>query len=238
MREMIYLSERKLNQFLPNGKPKRYRFRRELQVGFQTPLGSVNVGRIPPFADDTLPERLQRVVEHLAPNSRWFQSTEVVTGQWISFYARMKYTVFGNTPSTAMAVFIDEDRAQTRLLLHGSPQHLLIGPAATPNRQDQWWNASDGSPVFDGMPELVPMLFELGETSADLRREGLRRDSLNQELQALVRLLDHELRAPAEWMAGYARVTAQDPAVDRARRWTVVATPLFVERVPPPDESG
>jgi hypothetical protein len=101
-----------------------------LRAEVKAPVGSVSVE--PVSSDD--PEahlvHLQRVVAHVERSAQWFEAEELTPGEWIYFEDRLNYSVFGWSDESAVLLFFNVNREvneQTRLLLHGSPEHLLSG---------------------------------------------------------------------------------------------------------------
>ncbi len=232
MREFVYISDRKVGQFLPDPRGKREWFRRHIKMGIQTPLGSLSA---------ELPERtsqldrevqLRRIIDHVEVEAQWYESRSVVTGQWIFFDALMRYGVVAGSDASSVVVFIDANRRDVRLLLHGSSEHLA-GPLANVP-EPGWRSPSEGSLFLEMIPGVMERNNPLDvEESTEPGRIELS-SGYGGVIKSMVDMLDDLLVAPPSWLAGYARVTAQDPLVQTAGSWTVLASPLFVERVPPP----
>lgn len=94
MRELIYVSRRKLSQFQADAKPKRRRVR---DFGVTAPLGmgGIQLG----LADQTPPDSpsLGEVVQHLEHSGdplRAIDDPAVKAGDWVRFAAMMTYHVF------------------------------------------------------------------------------------------------------------------------------------------------
>ncbi|MFJ4672711.1 SAVMC3_10250 family protein [Kitasatospora purpeofusca] len=140
MRELIYLSERKLNQFVDDGRDGRKR--RVNQIGATAPmgLGGLQVGLSESKPSDH--PRLAEVIRHLEktnPALKSFTDDDLRPGQWVRFTADMNYQIFhdpegrrGPAISGPPALLFwdpqppDSDGVwPTRLLLHGSPEHLV-----------------------------------------------------------------------------------------------------------------
>jgi uncharacterized protein DUF7019 len=211
VRELVYLSERKLRQFQA---PRRRRFSiREIGVP-----NIVQVG-----VDQQTISHLDAVVDHLQGMARWYEE-KVQVGQWVHFEARLAQQVVVSQESGLRVLLFAEPPGHAgtrRLVLHGAPDHLL-DHATEPNPAD--WDdphGSSGAVVRPLMRHLATALD--GKTSrADYR----------DDLVDLTRFLDRELDPhTAAWLGGYARVT-----VNTADLPLVVASPLFVEYVSPPDQ--
>lgn len=230
MRELIYLSDRKLNQFVDDGKGGR---RRLTQIGATAPmgLGGLQVG----LSEQTSGEhpRLVEVVRHLEKTAapRPFTDEDVRPGEWVRFRADMIYRIFhdpeefrglgSGTPGPPALLFWDpqppDGEWPTRLLLHGSPEHLVGTRAGeTPSAPSHHTDAMS-SPMG-----LVDFLI------------GLSQQSFSQTLSFTLSDLDR--RFPIEVAArvtGFARVTAnvkvEGPFGIGTGPRVVVASPLFVE---------
>ncbi|MEU2135249.1 SAVMC3_10250 family protein [Streptomyces sp. NPDC018352] len=244
MRELIYLSERKLAQFREDGSPRRRRWGRRLsELGATAPLG---LGELQ-FALTDAPqghpnlERVLRHLESLTPKPAEYFVASPDAGQWVKFKTRMNYQLVRPTtddwgdngepiehPTGPAAVVFWEPHsryepwsgAKPRLVLHGSPEHLLGLAAPTPEPTDL--SVSRSYP-----PGFVDLLY------GNRPRNG---EDPGAALGVLLHQLDHERLPPhaAGLFAGYARVTfgLQVPfsvggrsAMVRA----VVASPLYVE---------
>ncbi|GAA1904945.1 hypothetical protein GCM10009837_30610 [Streptomyces durmitorensis] len=134
MRELIYLSDSKLQQFMP--KPRRWRGPESAKI--VTPLGELNLS---PRTTDPIEARakhFERVVEHIELNARWFQTARHQAGQWIWFEAPLNYV---NIPAEGKGalLFVDPEGAYEqgyprsspcRLLLHGSITNLIAAQSA------------------------------------------------------------------------------------------------------------
>ena len=113
MRELIYLSEAKLRAFRPE-RGRRFRVR-EIGVPGIGPVG------VDPPADSHRDD----VVDLLAGIARWYTEDGLATGDWVQFETSLGYTIF--EPLLLFA----EPPGDRRLVLHGSPRHLLGGVPVT-----------------------------------------------------------------------------------------------------------
>lgn len=212
MRELVYLSERKLRQFQA---PPRKRFSiREISI---PGIGQVGV-------DQQSGSHLEAVIAHLEGMARWYEE-RVPVGGWVHFEARLGHRVVSNGSGLRVLLFAEPagHAGTRRLVLHGAPDHLLDYVAPPPDAE--WGDAPDpGS--FGGT--VRPLMRHLA-TSVDGRT--ISGDYLD-DLPSLTDFLDRELDPhTTAWMAGYARVT-----VNTASLPLVIASPLFVEYVSPPDQ--
>jgi hypothetical protein len=188
MRELVYLSERKLSEFRPESR-RGFRVRELGVPGF----GQVGI-------EQQGDSHLDDVIDHLGGIARWFEEDGLSPGEWVQFEATMSYLVLEPPRASAVLLFADEPGGR-RLLLHGSPDHLVGTPPGT----------RLPAPSVSLGPVLSRTL------AAYVDNPGAR--------PLLGRLLDHvadpydpELAAR---MTGFARVTAVGDG-------GVVASPLFV----------
>ncbi|MFP3986038.1 SAVMC3_10250 family protein [Streptomyces sp. E11-3] len=238
MRELIYLSDRKLSQFVDTGGNGRKR--RVNQLGATAPMGlggfQVGLSESTPVEHPRLAEVIRHLEKTAAPQS--FTDEDLRPGQWVRFSADMIYQIFrdpegiarrssADHPGPPALLFWDpqppdgDDVWPTRLLLHGSPEHLVGTRADETPTVASCHTAAMSSPI--GLVDFLT---------------GLTQRSFSQTLWFTLRDLDG--RYPAEIAArvtGYARVTANvrvdhtpfyaDSGREASR--VVVASPLFVE---------
>jgi hypothetical protein len=191
MRELIYLSDRKLSQF-----------RQERRHGFRVrEIGVPGVGQVgvEPNADSHLDD----VIDYLSGTARWYQDEGLAFGDWIQFEATLSYTVFAGEDFQP-ALFFVEAEGPGRLILHGSPQHL-VGSTSPPVTELPWLNVS----ARLGLEALLTVL--TGEPRRDVQFRRL--------FARFGDPFDPDAAAP---MTGFARITYGD------RHGAVVASPLFV----------
>jgi hypothetical protein len=118
MRELIYLSERKLSEF-----------RQERRRGFRVrELGVPGFGQV--GIEQQGDSHLDDVIDHLGGIARWFEEDGLTPGEWAQFEATMSYLVL-EPPSTAAVLLFADEPGGRRLLLHGSPDHLIGTPPGT-----------------------------------------------------------------------------------------------------------
>jgi uncharacterized protein DUF7019 len=234
MRELVYVSEAKLQQLVPELPAGAGRLR-DVEAELKLPLGSFKVGK---SAQESMPG-LATAVSTLEASSRapvWFAAPQVRPGMWVHFEAPLSYS----TISRGVA-FLDVDKPSReypsggalRLFLHGSSFHLIgprgvvVDPSELRISRSAWYQ------FFRGLEEAS----RLGDESEHLADAGDPAEStsryvrgVERQVQRLTQLLQPELTAA--WMAGYARVTAVVPTPSGA---VLAASPLYVEHVDPPD---
>ena len=187
MRELVYLSDRKLSEF-----------RQERRRGFRVrEIGVPGVGQV--GIEQPADPHLDDVIAHLGGIARWYQEDGLAPGEWVHFETMMSYLVLEGASSVLL--FADEP-GRRRLVLHGSPWHL-IGVPAPPTTQ------------LTVSVSLGPVL---RRTLAAYVGDPGGRPLLGRLLDHVEDPFDAELATP---MTGYARVTAVGEG-------GVVASPLFV----------
>lgn len=133
MREFVYLSDGKLNEFQP--EPRRPLPVIKLHAGGS--LAGLNVES--PVSDGARERRrhLKRVEKEIALHASWYTEPTVGPGRWVRFEAPLTWaTLRGRYQDLVLFVDPAPDSAQPvtaarrRLLLHGSARHLLGRPPA------------------------------------------------------------------------------------------------------------
>ncbi|MCX4489870.1 SAVMC3_10250 family protein [Streptomyces anulatus] len=242
MRELIYLSERKLAQFHETGSPRRRWRRRVSELGATAPLGLGELQFTLTDAPQGRPnlERVLRHIESLTPKPAEYSEVSPDAGRWVKFKTRMNYQLVRPTTDgwndngelvehpvgPAAVVFWEPDSrldpsasAKPQLVLHGSPEHLLGLAGTAPDPEGL--SVSRTYP-----PGFMDLLY------GDRPRNG---ENPGTALSHLLRQLDGRFPPHAAGLfAGYARVTfglempfsiGGRSAVSRV----VVASPLYVE---------
>ena len=246
MRELVYLSEAKLKQFVA-GRPRRLHGRAQVEGELTVPgIGGLRASSAAPDQNAGAVAELKKVISALEKSdraARWFADSRVQPGQWVHFDLPLCYTTIADRGARAV-VFLGSDEpadgsstvAATRLLLHGSAEHLLDGQDGDAANRDGW-----RSPVrYTQVRQFIHLLYRLNRhsTSSDSEPDADELDLrsgrfLEGDVHEVFELLEDALapRLTAAWMAGYARVTA----VLREEGFvTVLATPLYVEYAPQP----
>ncbi|TDV44925.1 SAVMC3_10250 family protein [Actinophytocola oryzae] len=210
MRELVYLSERKLRQFRA---PRKRRFSiRE--------IGIPGVGQV--GIEPQAVSHLDAVVEHLDGMARWYEE-KVPVGGWVHFEARLGQCMVDSGESGLRVVLFAEPPGHAgppRLVLHGAPDHLL-------GRVTEPAGGRDHVPASESWM-VRPLIWHLATELDGKTSHG----DYHSDLPVLNEFLDQHVDPhTAAWMAGYARVT-----VDTGDLPLVVASPLFVEYVSAPDQ--
>jgi Family of unknown function (DUF7019) len=239
MRELIYLSDRKLQQFLPDPIPKWRRLGR-LKAEVKAPIGSISVEAS--ASDDRASKvtQFQKVVRQVEQTAQWFTADGVRAGDWIFFEERINYWVIQLSKESAIVLFLNlghGETRRTRLLLHGSPQHLLSGMQI----QNELRLRSFGQSPSDGpwFKDMLPVLRKVmrGLDGASKKQEPRESRNIGWDMEDIVLALD-ESNSPATamWLAGYGRVTAriESSSMKDVNATLVAASPLYVESLMPP----
>ncbi|MFJ3221236.1 SAVMC3_10250 family protein [Kitasatospora sp. NPDC086801] len=235
MREAVYLSAGKLEQFLPG--PRRLARTGAFQV--TTPFGGVNLDAPAATGDPGRRRHLEQVLKQLRKTARPFPAPDLHAGQWIRFEIslncvtlRDEYRDLVLFADPAPRENPDHERAPGgRLLMHGSVRHLL-------GREPEIVNGPELS-GFDGGNSIgSTFLTKAGEVVAALATDHdplapPPNEPTNLPAAGVRRLLGAldsgssglDLSVP---MTGFARVTVNLPATSNGPR-CLVATPLIVE---------
>jgi hypothetical protein len=243
VREFIYLSDRKLRQFLPDPIPK-WRRLGKLRARVNAPIGSISVESFRPDAQSAKATHLEKVVHQVEQTAQWFTADDVRPGEWIFFEERFNYWVFQPSHGSAIVLFLnlgDGESRLVRLLLHGSPEHLLGGTPV----QDRLRFAAAGPSPSDGswLRDMLPVLRKvIRGLDSDPKKPGFdEARSLGWDMEDIVHALDQSNSpATAMWLAGYGRVTARvkSSSTKNSGVTFVTASPLYVELLMPPDDEN
>jgi hypothetical protein len=126
MRELVYLSHNKLNQFLA---PLRSSWP-QARMRLKAPLVELDL-EPRPAGEDAEVQRLEKVVAHIRRQATWYSAIPNASGQWVTFVAPMSYVTLWDD----IVFFLDEParqpegpgRSGIRLLLHGNAGNLVAG---------------------------------------------------------------------------------------------------------------
>jgi hypothetical protein len=227
MRELIYLSERKLQQFQDDSS-RGSMLRRIQQFGAKGPagLGELSVSLSPDTAKKhaTLTQAINHI-DYCDRPARWYEDDGLQPGDWLHFEARLSYSVVTIAGTEGPLLFREPQSADRRvgLLLHGSEQHLVC--AAPPEVGHDLW--------YSWAYPFQRFMRSIKEDEEGVETRGLGR-SLSLPLRRLAIQGGEEF---ASRMAGYARISAII-YVERGQSATqscVIASPLYVEYTSPPD---
>jgi hypothetical protein len=258
VRELVYLSNRKLEQFMLS-RPRRWWQRAGVEGEVRLPgLGGVKVTRPNEPAERARPE-LDRVIDALERSeraARWFTEDDLRPGQWVHFEARLNHSVMDEENFRSAVLFLQPGWTTSptgrnlQLLLHGSAEHLAGAPPRPVQMSLEVYQGrhSDHSFFHDvhasnelrrSVRDVAGELDSLhhdpqpGEAGETIESD----DWFAQTVTTIVRRLEDRLSpATAAWMAGYARITATVRRPDVAPpQYVVVGTPLYVEYIEAPD---
>jgi hypothetical protein len=129
MRELIYLSDPKLRQFVDMRPPNGWRsILKRLSGSIKIPLIEGNL-EVTFGTPSVLPSRFESVYENILNSARWYEDVSVESGNWVLFEAKLRY-VTGQPDKTTnpVVVFFECVRPGThigrKLILHGSARNL------------------------------------------------------------------------------------------------------------------
>ncbi|WP_344524157.1 SAVMC3_10250 family protein [Streptomyces albiaxialis] len=238
MREIVYLSESKLRQFVP--VPRRIPRMAALRV--TTPFGGVDMDAPVKDGEKDQLRHLHKVCEQVQLAADWYAAPDLRPGQWVQFEVPLRCVTLSDAHQD-LVLFVDRARGRDggrpsaqdcRLLMHGSVRHL------------RGWTPI---PVDGPEPEGANSLSSLGTAFATRAGQVVEtltrnRDRLSTEqaarqvamrlpdrgVQDLLHALDDEDGSfnMSALMTGYARVSGILPHTDATSR-CVVASPLVVE---------
>lgn len=240
IRELIYLSQAKLDQFQRDASTGRKR-QRVKSVGATAPMNmgglQVTLADQGAAAQPTLAEIIAHIDGDKHP-ARWWNDPDVRPGEWVRFDTELSFVAWSE-PSDwpdqeeqrpekrvsmppPMVVFWDKAPkrgvVRNRLLLHGSPEHLAGVRPLT------FAVLTDIRPVSSFPAEMAAVATQLAS------------GSLNRGMSSIVSKLDDYPWDISTRMAGYARISFNAAA----QGWNgdtqeiedyriIVASPLFVE---------
>jgi hypothetical protein len=231
MRELIYLSEHKLQQFMTD-KSSSWRTKVRMEGDIKFPgIGGVKVGPADAIQGKRTDSDLGKVIAEIESSSRaagWFADRESRPGQWVYFEAPLSFTAIGH-----LVIFLDLGKptdsyptgGSVRLVLHGSVIHL-VGSTSV----------GEIPPTAFGLSRFYRMMRELDPYLAaeEAKLDGStapagENKSPSSIISKVIDMIDQSIypEHTAAWMAGYARITAKLPTTSDAD--VVVATPLYVE---------
>ncbi|WP_225813636.1 SAVMC3_10250 family protein [Streptomyces spinosus] len=236
MREIVYLSESKLRQFMP--EPRRAPRTAALRV--TTPFGGIDMDA--PTTDEEQSRHRRQVYRHVELVADWYERPGLRPGQWVQYEVPLRCVTLSGAHED-LVLFVDPapggdlnpaSGQSCRLLMHGSVRHLrgwnpmsVDGPvlevANSASSLGHAFVTRAGQVVEALTRHRDPMAADqaASRTAPDLHRRGV---------QELLHALDNEDLSldTSALMTGYARVTGVLPG-SSANRPCVVASPLIVE---------
>ncbi|MFD7528559.1 SAVMC3_10250 family protein [Streptomyces sp. NPDC059849] len=246
MREIVYLSEGKLNQFMP--EPRRALPAVKLHAGVS--LAGINVENPAPDSTRDLRRHLKQVEKQVARHTLQYTEPELTPGRWVRFSAPLNWVTLRGRYQD-LVLFVDPAPESThpsaagttrRLLLHGSARHLRGRPPIQVDGPELSVLTSGGcsagmtfvtnaghvvSALAHALDPLEPESGADGENSSEptdpRHRAGIR------DLLAALDAESTEVSTSA-MMTGYARVSALLPETTTEAS-CLVASPLIVEYV-------
>ncbi|WP_370415358.1 SAVMC3_10250 family protein [Streptomyces fradiae] len=238
MREIVYLSESKLRQFVP--EPRRVPRTGALRV--TTPLGGFDMDAPATDLEQGQLRHLRDVSRHVELHAGWYAEPGVRPGQWVQFEAPLRCVTLGAAHKD-LVLFVDaagqgetdrEAGEDCRLLMHGSVRHLrgwtpmsVNGPALEVEDSASSLGTAFVTRAGHVVEALTrhrdPLSVEQDPSPAGVRLHG-------RGVQELLDALDDDGDGidMSAMMTGYARVTGLLPGT-RAGSRCVVASPLLVE---------
>ncbi|OIK01581.1 SAVMC3_10250 family protein [Streptomyces colonosanans] len=238
MREIVYLSESKLRQFVPEPR----RVPRAGALRLTSPFGGIDVDAPAADTEQGQLRHLREVCKHVELVADWYAVSDLRPGQWVLFEAPLRCVTLSGAHQD-LALFVDPAGGTgtgpvadggCRLLMHGSVRHLrgwspmsVDGPAL--EMEDS--ASSLGTAFVTRAGQVVealarhrdPLPVEQAPSRTAVRLHG-------RGVQELLNALDDEDDSidTAAMMTGYARVTGLLPSTPATPR-CVVASPLVVE---------
>ncbi|MFD1829317.1 SAVMC3_10250 family protein [Streptomyces desertarenae] len=238
VRELVYLSDNKLKQFVP-GRRRWGRTGRRLnrfRLDANTPVGGggieFDLGGEPAPAAAAVRD-LDAVVGYIEEHALWYQDPDARAGRWVYFEAPLHFFRVGSRdPGIGTVLFLDSPVSDgyapgpCRLLLHGNDRHLL---APLPSTGLTLKDVAGSAFTAPGVRRTAGV----GQPPAADRIDAAPEPMLPPApapppfvVSKVIERADFLPPAGAAWMRGYARVTT----LLEARGATVtVATPLYVE---------
>lgn len=228
MREVVYLSTGKLNEFVP--EPRRALPAVKLHAGGS--FAGVDLASPAPDSVREMRRHLARVEKRMGRDTPWYTEPGLAPGRWVRFEAALDWVTLRGSGQD-LVLFVDPVDSsgsgfQRRLLLHGSARHLRGGPPVQvdgPALTGLEGGHSAGTVFVTQAGHVVSALTPDSPeaTSGPLSRTGVR---------DLLAALDAQRPtvSTAARVTGLARVSALLPAAG-GDGGCLVASPLIVEYV-------
>jgi hypothetical protein len=230
VRELVYLSESKMEQFIPDlsslwPKPR---------ITIKTPFAGLDLDMSSTRKKSQL-KHLKLIVKQIERSARWFGDQYLCAGEWAAFEAPLNYLTMKCGESVQVLFFVDPARpvdnyasGGTRLLLHGSPGNLIdshtIGLTAPQpdGEQSTLRFSSDPAAYGSSHPKTLGYVANnVGALMGSFSRISATATSPHQrDCEAVVHWLPKATAQilsaidgqvypeTAAWMKGYARITA------------------------------
>lgn len=255
----MYLSDRLLRQFAPTHESWWNRIRLKKLTG-SVGASSTSIGFESERPTENLPiSDLARVVNHIQESALWYSDDGVYPGGWIFFDAPMSRWVLGGPSTVGATIFFDvvpmgqQAFGRRRIFLQAATENLVgrpnsQAPPLQPDIQPGGGTLSIHAAIAEssdmemwGSGQLMAIGLELDDlmsVQAGFNQALDRRNNRTAATSAIDWLINEVADDPysvrqAGWMAGCARTLAVH-YLPRSQCEVVVATPLYLERVPPP----
>lgn len=237
MREIVYLSESKLRQFVP--EPRRVPRAGALRV--TSPFGGIDMDAPAPDSEQGQLRHLRDVCKYVGLVADWYAVPDLRPGQWVQFEAPLRCVTLSGAHRD-LVLFVDSASGRgtepaadekIRLIMHGSARHLrgwtpmsVDGPALEVNSASSLGTAfvTRAGQVVEALTRLRdPLTAEQTQSRTVVRLH-------DRGVQELLNALDNEDGSidMSAMMTGYARITGLLPSTPATPR-CVVASPLVVE---------
>ncbi|MEU4885530.1 SAVMC3_10250 family protein [Streptomyces xinghaiensis] len=238
MREIVYLSESKLRQFVPEPR----RMPRMGALRLTTPLGGIDMDAPAADVERRQLRHLRDVHKHVELVADWYEAPDLRPGQWVWFEAPLRCITLSGAHQD-LVLFVDTpgggetapgSDGGCRLLMHGSVRHLrsqiptlVDGPALEAESSVSSLGTAFVTRVGQVVQALTshrdPLPAEDARSRTEVRLHG-------QGVKELLDALDNEDDGidMSAMMTGYARVTGLLRSAHATPR-CVVASPLVVE---------
>lgn len=248
MHEYIYLSQKKVSQFVPADRPWWRRLReKKLAAGVGVGVAKLDVELEHRDPEQLTDAQLEKVLETIDERSSWYEE-QAGAGDWVVFEGRLGIHVVDEGPAAGAVLFygLAEHPTARRVLLHGTSTNLSTPPvplapaAAAAVRPPGGFSGAEAFPLVVRAAEqaMAPAEEGLWQTLAGLLRRSARSNPLpgevNEQVTALFGHIDgsewHTATAP--YAVSVLRVTALLRPPGSAFE-TLVGSPLFVRSVRP-----
>ncbi|GAA3135407.1 SAVMC3_10250 family protein [Streptomyces echinatus] len=235
MREIVYLSESKLRQFMP--EPRRAPRAGTLRV--TTPFGGIDMDA--PTTDEEQSRHLRQVYRHVERVADWYEKPGLRPGQWVQYEVPLRcvtlsgahedLVLFVDRPGRDMHLASDQS---CRLLMHGSVRHLRgWNPMSVDGPVLEVGNSASslGHAFVTRAGQVVEALTRHRDPMAADQTASRTAPALHgRGVRELLHALDDEDLSldTSALMTGYARVTGV-LSTSSSNGPCVVASPLIVE---------